>query len=124
MNEQEKLDLEFTPEMEDYVVDLVKKSLTIMASSKDSSNVSMSIYGATIPVRVDDYKLMYIGAYLLPNILNYLVNILPQFLYPYIVAYLQDLSTMREDPITINELFDFLINYNHGNIHECAETED
>lgn len=123
MKEQENLDLEFTDEMKDYVKDLVKKSLTIMAASKDSSNVGLQIYGATIPVRVDDYKLMYIGAYLLPNILNYLVNILPQFLYPYVVAYLQDLSAMREDPITINELFDYLINYNHGNIHECSETE-
>lgn len=109
--------------MKNYVGDLVKKSLTVMGKSKDSSNVGLKIFGATIPCRVDDYKLLYLGAYLLPNILNYLVNILPQFLYPYIVAYLQDLSNMREDPITINELFDYLINYNHGNIHDSSEAE-
>lgn len=120
---EEKMSLEFTDEMKDYVGDLVKKSLTVMGKSKDSSNVVLSIFGATIPCRVDDYKLLYLGAYLLPNILNYLVNILPQLLYPYIVAYLQDLSNMREDPITINELFDYLINYNHGNIHDGSETE-
>lgn len=123
MTEEEKMSLDFNDEMKSYIGDLVKKSLDIMAKSKSSSNVGFQIFGATVPVRVDDYKLLYIGAYLLPNILNYLVNILPQFLYPYIVAYLQDLSGMRDDPITINELFDYLINYNHGNIHECAEAE-
>lgn len=121
---EEKFNLEFTDEMKEYVGDLVKKSLTIMGKSKDSSNVGLKIFDAVIPIRVDDYKLLYIGGYLLPNILNYLVNILPQFLYPYIVAYLQDLSQMRDDPITINELFDYLINYNHGNIHDGSETED
>lgn len=113
----------FTPEMVDYVRGLIGKSLTVMEKSKPSSNVFISLCGMSLPVRVDDLQLFYIGSYLLPNIMNYLVNILPQFLYPYVVAYLQDLSAMRDDPITINELFDFLIDYNHGIIHDNSETE-
>lgn len=120
MNEQEQ---QFTEEMIDYIKELVNKSLTVFEKSKPSSNVGIQVGGFTLPVRVDDVQLFYIGSYLLPNIMNYLVNILPQFLYPYVVAYLQDLSAMRDDPITINELFNFLIDYNHGNILDNSETE-
>lgn len=114
---------ELTPDQVDYVRDLVGKSLTIMEKTKPHANVKISLCGMSCPVRVDDLQLMYIGAYLLPNIMNYLVNILPQFLYPYVVSYLQDLSTMRDDPVTINELFDFLIDYNHGFVHDDPQTE-
>lgn len=123
MNEEEKNLQEFTPDQVDYVRKLVGKSLTIMEKTKPHSNLTISLCGMSLPVRVDDIQLMYIGSFLLPNIMNYLVNILPQFLYPYVVAYLQDLSAMRDDPITINELFDFLIDYNHGSIHNDSKTE-
>ena len=116
MSEEQNNIHEFTPQMVEYVRDLIGKSLTVMEKSKFSSNVFIKLCGMSLPVRVDDLQLLYIGSYLLPNIMNYLVNILPQFLYPYVVAYLQDLSTMRDDPITINELFDFLIDYNHGTV--------
>lgn len=123
MKEEESKSLEFTPEMADYVRNLCNKSLVVFEKTKSHANVTMSLGGFSLPIRVDDIKLMYIGAYLLPNIMNYLVNILPQFVYPYIVAYLQDLSSMREDPITVNELFDFLINFNHGNLFDGSEAE-
>lgn len=112
-----------TPDQVDYVKELCNKSLAIFEKSKVGSNVSMSLGGFTCPMRVDDIQLLYIGAYLLPNIMNYLVNILPQFLYPYVVSYLQDLSNMRDDPVTINELYHFLIEFNHGNIFDGSETE-
>lgn len=124
MNEEELKNVHaFSDEMIDYLRDLIGKSLTVFEKSKGSSNITMNLCSISLPIRVDDLELMYIGAYLLPNIMNYLVNILPQFIYPYVVAYLQDLSSMRDDPITIHELFDFLINYNHGNIHECTQAE-
>lgn len=123
MKEDPKNWQEFTPEMVDYIRELIGKSLTVMEKSKPSSNVFISLCGMSLPVRVDDLQLLYIGCYLLPNIMNYLVNILPQFLYPYVVAYLQDLSSMRDDPITINELFDFLIDYNHGTVHDNTQAE-
>lgn len=123
MSEENKISQGFNSDMVDYIRGLVGKSLTVMEKSKESSNVFMSLCGMELPVRVDDLPLLYIGSYLLPNIMNYLVNILPQFLYPYVVAYLQDLSEMREDPITINELFDFLIDYNHGTVYNDTETE-
>lgn len=123
MKEDPKNWQEFTPEMVDYIRELIGKSLTVMEKSKPSSNVFISLCGMSLPVRVDDLQLLYIGCYLLPNIMNYLVNILPQFLYPYVVAYLQDLSSMRDDPITINELFDFLIDYNHGTVYDNTQAE-
>lgn len=121
--EQEKINHEFSPEMVDFVRDLCNKSLQVFEKTKPHANVTMSLGGFSLPIRVDDMQLLYIGCYLLPNIMNYLVNILPQFLYPYVVAYLQDLSSMRKDPITINELFNFLIDFNHGNIFDGTETE-
>lgn len=124
MNEEQQNIQEFTPDMVDYLRSLIGKGLTVMEKSKPSSNVFISLCGMSLPVRVDDLQLLYIGSYLLPNIMNYLVNILPQFLYPYVVAYLQDLSAMRDDPVTINELYDFLIDYNHGTVHDNSETED
>lgn len=113
----------FTPEQVDYIKDLCNKSLVIFEKSKPGSNVAFTLGGFTCPIRVDDIQLLYIGAYLLPNIMNYLVNILPQFLYPYVVSYLQELSSLREDPVTINELYNFLIAFNHGNILDSPEAE-
>lgn len=122
MTEQEIKD-GLTQEMMDYVKELCNKSLVIFEKTKPSANVTMSLGGFSCPMRIDDIQLLYIGAYLLPNIMNYLVNILPQFLYPYVVSYLQDLSAMREDPVTINELFHFLVDFNHGNIQHSSEAE-
>lgn len=107
MKDDEKV-LDFTPAMEDLIEDLLTKATTVNEKTKQYSNCTLHIQGVELPVRVDDAQLLFIGCRLLPNIMNYLVNILPQFLYPYVVAYLQDLSAMREDPITITELYDYL----------------
>lgn len=103
--EQEK---SFSPEMEDYLNELAEKASVINEKTKSSANVHILVNNFEFPLRIDDVPLLFIGGRLLPNILNYLVNILPQFIYPYVVAYLQDLSTMREDPVTINELYQYL----------------
>lgn len=117
-------DLNFNQEMIDYVVDLVNKADIVNAKTESHCNLHLDLDGLTVPVRVDDIQLLYIGARLLPNILNYLLNIIPQFLYPYVVSYLQGLSDMREDPITVNELYNYLISLEeNGNIHECTETQ-
>lgn len=107
MKDDEKV-LDFTPAMIDLIEDLLTKAYTANVKTKDHSNCMLYIQGVELPIRVDDNQLLFIGCRLLPNIVNYLVNILPQFLYPYVVAYLQDLSTMREDPITVTELYDYL----------------
>lgn len=106
MNENENIGL--TQQMCDFINDLVAKSDIVYEKSESSANCHLLAGDLSCPVRVDDLPLLFIGAKLLPNIVNYLVNILPQFIYPYIVAYLQDLSSMRDDPVTINELYDFL----------------
>lgn len=98
----------FNEDMINLISELLNKANVINSKTEDHSNVHIDIDGVSIPLRVDDLPLLFIGSQFLPNILNYLVNILPQFLYPYIVAYLQDLSSMRDDPITINELYDYL----------------
>lgn len=104
----ENKELGITPEMAEYINNLVSKSDVVNEKTESHSNVHLLVGDLNIPMRVDDLPLLFIGARLLPNIMNYLVNILPQFIYPYVVAYLQDLSEMRDDPITINELYDFL----------------
>lgn len=91
----------------DFISDLLSKARTVNEKTKGHSNVTVKIGDLDVPVRVDDKQLMYIGCALLPNIVNYLVNILPQFLYPYVVAYLQDLSD-PEDPVTINDLYELI----------------
>ena len=98
----------FNEDMIKLISQLLDKANVTNAKTEKHANVHLDINGVSIPMRVDDLPLLFIGCQLLPNILNYLVNILPQFLYPYIVAYLQDLSSMRTDPITINELYDYL----------------
>lgn len=122
MNEEEK-DLGFSQEMEEFIGSLLSKAVVINEKTESHSNVHVDFGDLSVPVRVDDHQLLYIGGRLLPNILNYLVNILPQFLYPYVVSYLQNLSEMREDPITINELYQFLITHENGNIFNGSETE-
>lgn len=117
MSDEQKGVVDFTQEMEEMIADLLKKSDVVIEKTEKHNNLDVNINGKCFPVRVDDHQLMYIGARLLPNILNYLLNIIPQFMYPYVVAYLQDLSNMREDPLTINELYNYLIDLeNHGNI--------
>ena len=115
--------LEFTLEMEEYVKDLADKAVVVCAKTEAHSNVHIDLDSLHIPLRVDDHQLLYIGCRLLPNIVNYLLNIFPQFLYPYVVCYLQNLSEMREDPITINELFDYLNSLENGNILDSSKTE-
>ena len=107
--------------MIDYLHDLQEKANQCNEKTEKYSNCALLINGVRYPMKVDDLPLLSIGSMLLPNMVNYLVNILPQFLYPYVVAYLQELSSMRKDPVTINELYDYL---NYGNIHERSETED
>lgn len=108
MSDERKEVQDFTSEMVEMIDDLLNKSSVVFDKTKEHKNCSLVISGISVPIRVDDSQLLTIGAMLLPNIVNYLVNILPQFLYPYVVAYLQDLSNMREDPITINELYNYL----------------
>lgn len=102
----------FNEEQREYVLDLLNKANQV--NEKTNPNANVDLYfpqigdAVSCPIRVDDIKLLYIGARLLPNMANYLVNILPQFLYPYLVAYLQELSTV-DRPITINELYDLVL---------------
>ena len=114
---------DFTPQMVEMIDDLLNKSSVVFEKTGGHKNCSLDISGVSVPIRVDDSQLLTIGAMLLPNIVNYLVNILPQFLYPYVVAYLQDLSAMREDPITINELYNYLIENRNGHIQFSSQTE-
>ena len=97
--------MEFSQEMVDYIDNLVNKAIECNKKTEFSANLHLEIDELSVPVRVDDKQVFAIGSLLLPNIMNYLVNILPQFVYPYLVASLQNLSDMREDPVTINELY-------------------
>lgn len=108
MNDQEKV-FDFTPQMIDFIDDLLNKANVANEKTNAHKNCELTIGDLSCNVRIDDIQLLFVGCRLLPNIVNYLVNILPQFLYPYVVAYLQDLSTMREDPITISELYSYLM---------------
>lgn len=114
----------FNDEMKSLIADLLNKADIIHAKTSSHSNVTVELDGLFVPLRVDDFQLLFICARLLPNILNYLVNILPQFAYPYVVSYLQSLSELREDPVTINELFNYIKSYEDGNIQFDSETED
>lgn len=96
-------------DVKQFIEDLLEKAIQTNEKTKQNASVVLSVADDHYTYcSVDDYKLLYVGCALLPNIVNYLVNILPQFIYPYVVAYLQDLSSMREDPFTINELFDIV----------------
>lgn len=124
MNEEIK-DTGVTDQMFDLVAELLSKADECNRKGENSKNCCLDFCGDhSMPIRVDDLQLLYIGCRLLPNIANYLVNIIPQFFYPYVVAYLQDLSAMREDPVTITELYDIVKSLENGNIHKCSETED
>lgn len=110
MSVNENLQDGFNDQMKLMFDDLLNKASKCNEKSEKSSNVHLSFGDLNIPVRVDDLPLLYIGSRLLPNVVNYLVNILPQFIYPYIVAYLQELSSLRDDPVTINEIYEYLKN--------------
>ena len=113
---------EIPEEIKDFILDLVNKADVCNEKTKGHSNCSLAVEGLNVPIRVDDPHLLFLGAALLPNILNYLVNILPQFLYPYIVAYLQELKEYREDPFVINELYNLVKDLKDGNILDSSET--
>lgn len=115
---------DFNDEMQALVQDLVNKADVVNAKTAAHANVEVVIDDLKFPLRIDDHQLLFICARLLPNILNYLINILPQFAYPYVVSYLQNLSELRDDPITINELYNYLYSLDHGNIQQRSETED
>lgn len=125
----ENKELAFMEEQIDLVRDLLDKSNKINESTLEKGKCNCGLFFldgdyVKCPIRVDDFKLLYIGTRLLPNIANYLVNILPQFLYPYVVAYLQDLTSMDPDnTITINDLFDIIVSLDNGNIFKRSETE-
>lgn len=83
----------WSDEQIDFVRELVDKADVCNEKTSSHANCNLSFPdGYTVPIRVDDVQLLFIGARLLPNILNYLVNILPQFLYPYVVAYIQEFN--------------------------------
>jgi len=103
--------------------ELLEKAKVVNEKTEKSANVRLHVGNLIVPIRVDDVPLLYIGASLLPNILNYLVNILPQFLYPYVVAYLQDFSASQKDPVTINDLYDVVKDYGNVRFDSPAESE-
>ena len=109
-------------DQQELIADLCKKADITNSKTDKRANCSLEIGGLHVPIRVDDHQLLFIGARLLPNILNYLVNILPQFMYPYIVAYLQELSD-GDKPITINDLFNYLIDFENGNLLDSTQAE-
>lgn len=127
MNNQDVEEIKvFNPEMEEYTRDLLVKGASALEASVKGSNLHINIAGVDRPIclRVDDVKLITIGALLIPNVFNYLVNIIPQLLYPYVVAYLQNLSELREDdPVVINELYDYILE-NYGHFFNRSETKD
>lgn len=94
-------------EKTDFIKELIFKAEKCNEKTESHCNVHIAVEDLNIPLRVDDRQLMFLGAALLPNILNYLVNIVPQLIYPYIVAYLQDLSD-EDSAITISQLYDFV----------------
>ena len=110
----------FNEEMISYLEDLKSKADVTNAKTASHANVTVDVDGMSVPLRIDDHQLLFVCGRLMPNILNYLVNILPQFAYPYVVSYLQNLSELREDPVTINELYTYLCD---GNFQHNSETE-
>ena len=92
----------------DFIRDLLDKAIACNAKTESHKNCDLCIYGYNIPLRIDDHRLFYVGMRLLPNIVNYLVNIIPQFLYPYVVSYLIELSNDDDDPVTINNIYEIL----------------
>lgn len=107
-----------------FLIDLLEKGRVTNEKTQSHSNVSLCVGDVVCPIRVDDVHLLVLGCLLLPNILNYIVNIIPQFLYPYVVAYLQDLSNYRDDPFTLNELYNIIVDLKNGNILDGSKTEN
>ena len=121
---------EFTDETYDFVCELMNKADVVNEKTSGHSNMVVNfptspVY-VPVPVRLDDFKLWYIGCRLLPNIANYLINILPQLFYPYVVAYVQNLSEFEDHDVTINELFDIIFDLDsdteNGNILNSSKT--
>lgn len=104
MNEEPK---QFSEEQLDYVSDLLAKATAANEKTQKHSNCELYINGRACYLRVDDKQLLGLGVCLIPNVVNYLVNVLPTLIYPYIVAFLQDLSD-DDQPITINDLHDIV----------------
>lgn len=98
---------QFTDEQITFVSDLIYKATRGNDKTKEHENASLVVDDHICYLRVDDKKLLYLGIKLLPNVVNYLVNVLPTLIYPYIIAYLQDLSD-DDQPITINDLYDMV----------------
>ena len=117
-------DFIISDDVKGFLTDLLEKGRVTNEKTQPHSNVSLCVDDVVCPIRVDDVNLLVIGCLLLPNILNYIVNIIPQFLYPYVVAYLQDLSNYREDPFTVNELYNLIVDLKNGNILDGSKTEN
>lgn len=104
---------EFSDEAYQFVKDLLSKANICNEKTEGHANMVVTFptnpIHVPVPVRIDDFKLWYLGCRLLPNIANYLLNILPQLFYPYVVAYLQSLSEMQTDELTVNELFEIVL---------------
>lgn len=98
---------QFSEEQLDYVSDLMAKATAANEKTIEHSNCELTINGRSCYLRVDDKQLLDLGVSLIPNVVNYLVNVLPTLIYPYIVAFLQDLSD-DDQPITINDLHDIV----------------
>ena len=98
----------YSAEQTDFVRELINKADACNEKTSTHCNCNLTFPdGYTVPIRVDDVQLLFIGARLLPNILNYLVNILPQFLYPYVVAYVQEFNDEQES-FTFHDLSEII----------------
>lgn len=107
----------WTDEQIDFVRDLMNKADKVNDKTDEYHNCTLSFkeYGLKgCPMRVDDIKLLFVAQRLLPNMMNYLFNMLPQLLYPYTVAYLQELSE-ENDPRTVNDLYDLIVELDKSN---------
>lgn len=105
MNEENEVK-QLSDDVKDFILDLLSKSEMCNKKTSEYSNLDISVDGLSVPLRIDDKQLFFIGCALLPNIVNYLVNVLPQLIYPYIVAYLQDFSRESDEPMTVTQLYD------------------
>lgn len=90
-----------------YVSDLLYKATKGNDKTNEHRNAELVIDGHVCNLRIDDKQLLSLGVQLLPNVVNYLVNVLPTLIYPYVISYLQDLSD-DDQPITINDLYDMV----------------
>lgn len=98
---------EFTKEQLDWVAEMLDKAESAEKKTQEHSNMTLEVDGCVRSLRVDDVQLFVLACRFMPNIVNYIINIVPSLLYPYIVSYLQNLSD-DERSITINELYDLV----------------